>query len=47
MDRALDWTYKEAISLAREALIEAGYHQHHRGEWRARRVPTLRDGEGG
>ena len=26
-----------ADALARAALLNAGYHQHHRGEWRKRR----------
>ena len=29
--------------VARAALTAAGYHQHHRSEWRRKRVPKLSD----
>ena len=29
---------QELESIARAALAEAGYYQHHRGEWRRKRV---------
>jgi hypothetical protein len=38
LERALDELARQARDLAREALTAAGYHQHHRGEWRKRRV---------
>ena len=38
LERALDELAERARDLAREALTAAGYHQHHRGEWRKRRV---------
>src|SRR3954452_19201129 len=38
LERALDEMAEQARDLAREALTAAGYHQHHRGEWRRRRV---------
>ena len=37
LDQALDELAEQARTLAREALSAAGYHQHHRGEWRKRR----------
>ncbi|MEW4569726.1 hypothetical protein AB1L88_17820 [Tautonia sp. JC769] len=37
-DARLDDLVKQSEALAREALEQAGYHQHHRGEWRRRRV---------
>lgn len=33
-------------ALAQAALVTAGYHRHHRGEWRKRRDSTNRDGAG-
>ena len=39
-DRQLDELVREALDLARHALERAGYHQHHRGEWRKRRMST-------
>jgi hypothetical protein len=38
LERALDELAEHASSLASDALIAAGYHLHHRGEWRKRRV---------
>ncbi len=38
LDRALDDLAERARDLAREALTAAGYHLHHRSEWRKRRV---------
>ena len=43
LERALDEMAGRARDLARDALAAAGYHQHHRGEWRKRRVPRHRD----
>jgi hypothetical protein len=43
IDRALDRMVKRAIGFAREALTAAGYHQHHRGDWRKRRVKLVLD----
>jgi hypothetical protein len=37
LERALDEMAEHARALARDALTAAGYHQHHRGEWRKRR----------
>ncbi len=34
LERALDDLAEQARALARDALERAGYHQHHRGEWR-------------
>jgi hypothetical protein len=45
VNQALDVMVKRGLALAREALTEAGYHQHHRGEWRRRRVPRRPEGE--
>ncbi len=44
LERALDEMAERARDLAREALTAAGYHQHHRGEWRKRRVSRHREG---
>lgn len=38
LERALDEMAVRARDLACEALSAAGYHQHHRGEWRKCRV---------
>ena len=38
LDRILTELAREARSLARDALAAAGFHQHHRGEWRKRRA---------
>ena len=38
LERALDELVERARDLARDALTAAGYHQHHRGEWRKHRV---------
>ena len=38
LEQALDEMAERARDLARDALSAAGYHQHHRGEWRKRRV---------
>ena len=37
LDRTLEELYEAAEVLARASLIAAGYHQHHRSEWRKRR----------
>jgi hypothetical protein len=37
LERAIEAMAEQARDLAREALTAAGYHQHHRGEWRKRR----------
>ncbi len=34
VDAALSKTFHETEALTRCALVLAGYHQHHRGEWR-------------
>jgi hypothetical protein len=41
LERALDELAERARTLAGEALVSAGYHQHHRGEWRKRRGERL------
>jgi hypothetical protein len=38
LERALDELAEQARDLACDALSAAGFHQHHRGEWRKRRV---------
>jgi hypothetical protein len=38
LDSKLDQLHDLAELVARTALAAAGYHQHHRGEWRKRRV---------
>jgi hypothetical protein len=45
LERALDDLAEQARDLAREALSAAGYHQHHRGDWRKRRVSRHREGD--
>ena len=37
LERALDDLTRHVRDLGRDALTGAGYHQHHRGEWRRRR----------
>ena len=37
LERGLDELVEVARSLAREALVATGFHQHKRGEWRRRR----------
>jgi hypothetical protein len=37
LEHDLDDLTEQALTLARNALERAGYHQHHRGEWRRRR----------
>jgi hypothetical protein len=44
LERALDDMAVRARDLARDALTAAGYHQHHRGDWRKRRVSRSREG---
>jgi hypothetical protein len=39
IDRQLDELNAFCTILAKDALENAGFHQHHRGEWRRRRVP--------
>lgn len=38
LEAPLDALGQQCRDLARIALQDAGYHQHHRGEWRKRRV---------
>jgi hypothetical protein len=38
LERALDELAEQVRDLACNALSAAGFHQHHRGEWRKRRV---------
>jgi hypothetical protein len=38
LEMRLDELCAEGDAIAREALTAAGYHQHHRGDWRKRRV---------
>ena len=42
--KALDETVSQVCHVAdlfaRAAMVAAGFHQHHRGEWRRRRVNT-------
>ena len=45
LERALDELAERARDLARDALSAAGYHQHHRGEWRMRRVSRHPEGD--
>lgn len=45
LEQALDERAERARDLAREALSAAGYHLHHRGEWRKRRVSSHREVE--
>jgi hypothetical protein len=45
LERALDELAERARDVAREALSAAGYRQHHRGDWRKRRVSRNREGE--
>lgn len=42
LDELCDW----ASALAAEALQAAGYHRHHRGGWRKRRVDRHREEDG-
>jgi hypothetical protein len=44
LERALDEMAGRARDLARDALTAAGYHQHHRGEWRKRCDARNREG---
>ena len=45
VEQALDDLAGRARDLAAAALRAAGYHQHHRGEWRKRRVSRHRESE--
>ena len=45
LERALDELAERGRFLAHEALTAAGFHQHHRGEWRQRRGERHGDGE--
>ena len=45
LEEALDNLVIQANALARDALTTAGYHQHHRGKWRKRRVKRCRETE--
>jgi hypothetical protein len=42
VERALDDLVADAKRAATEFLTAAGYHRHHRGEWRKRRVSPNR-----
>ena len=42
LDQTVEELYKAAEILARAALYAAGYHQHHRSEWRKRRMDKKR-----
>jgi hypothetical protein len=44
LERTLDDLTDKALVLARDALERAGYHQHHRGEWRRRRESRACEG---
>ena len=44
LERALDELVERARDLARVALTAAGYHQHHRSEWRKSRDSRHRKG---
>jgi hypothetical protein len=46
LDGSLGELHTKAELLARAALIVAGFHQHHRGEWRKRRGNDRPDGHG-
>ena len=39
VDALLEPFFELAEDAAKAALLTAGYHQHHRGEWRRRREP--------
>jgi hypothetical protein len=45
LEQILDELAERARDLARDTLTGAGFHQHHRGEWRKRRVSRHREGE--
>ena len=45
VERGLNDLCKRAQMLAAEALTAAGFHQHHRGEWRMRRGERDRETE--
>ena len=47
LEQSLDELAEQARTLAGEALISAGYHQHHRGEWRKRRGKRRGKGQTG
>jgi hypothetical protein len=50
LDRSVGEVVERTLALARDVLTAAGYHQHHRGEWRRRRVPRHHEsaiGDGG
>jgi hypothetical protein len=40
IDRALDYLEQQLRTLVAATLEAAGFHQHHRGEWRKRRMST-------
>ena len=46
VDAALDRLCEMTSLLAQAVLLAAGYHQHARGVWRKRRVPTNHTGAG-
>ena len=37
LEEALDELNERGVNAVHDALRSAGYHQHHRGEWRLRR----------
>jgi hypothetical protein len=43
LEQALDKLAEQSRDLARDALSAAGYHQHHRGEWRKSRDTKHRE----
>ncbi len=44
LDAPVDLLDEVAEALARGALMLAGYHRHHRGEWRRKREKVKRSG---
>ena len=38
VDARVDEVFQKTTTMTRLALVLAGYHQHHRGEWRRRRT---------
>ena len=39
-DREFDTWFAQVEAIANAAMLVAGYHKHHRGEWRKRRKPA-------
>jgi hypothetical protein len=44
LERAIDELAEQARDVAHGALTVAGYHLHHRGQWRKHRVSRHREG---